>query len=153
MSGTYVEFTVTEQTHNKLNHWLDSLGLPQAKHPFHVTTVFSKVPILYITAHSNDSIMVYPENMALLFLQGNNDLGLCLCLMLNDPAFYFSHERAMNLGATWDYPTFIPHLTLTYNTQIADLIAKPIKIPNFPMQFLAQPEAIMELDADWRPIR
>jgi len=153
MTGTYVEFPVTNSTQVLLNKWLGSLDIPveTVAHHFHVTTVYSRIPIDYTPITQANPITIFPPELSLMFLSGNNDLGLCLCLGIHNQVFIRSHKRAMQLGAIWDYPSFIPHLTLTYNTKLEDLIAKPITLPQFHLTF--ESESVMPLDESWKPVR
>lgn len=151
---TYVEFPLLGQSQEFLRLFVTiDLGLPEPKYPFHVTTVYSKEPIDYqiITGLPTIAYEAPPELHRILLLQGNNQLGLCLTLAVNCGVLYHSHQKAMDLGASWDYPLFQPHITLAYGLELKDLLEKPLSTPNCPLWF--GEERIMKLDEDWKPIR
>ena len=155
MPGTYVEFILDHQSDYYLrNHITEVLKLPQPKHSLHCTTVYSKVQIPYhpIDFHTPDYLTALPRDYRFMFLKGRPDLGFCLVLVTEAPILRLSHRLGINLGATWDYPTFFPHITLAYNLKLEDLIEKPLSVPTKILFFLRQ-ERIMELDENWRPVR
>jgi len=149
MTGTYVEFPVTKTSQGHLSGWFSNLGFTCVSH-LHVTTVYSRVPIDYKSIYT-PPITVYPEELSFLFLKGSNNLGLCLCLGVSNQIFQRSYKRAVSLGAVWDYPSFIPHITLTYNTEIESLLEHPLSLPKFPVRF--DTEVVLPLDEDLKPQR
>ena len=153
---TYVEFPLTSESTENLRLYLEKdLNLPEPLwgNHFHSTTVFSREPItytpidLYKEAYSTNE---YPPHNFLL-LDGGKGLGLCLALEVYCKALVFSHRKGIQAGASWDFPTFIPHITLAYGIQVEDLIGKSLKVPGFPLAF--EREKVLDLDEDWKPIR
>lgn len=151
---TYVNFPLTKESGNKLRAFLDlNLGEFFWNNSFHATTVYSKEPIvyspvdLYKEAYSTDE---YPPHNFLL-LDGRKDLGLCLALEVHCKALLFSYRKGTKAGASWDFPTFIPHITLAYGIQVEDLIGKSLRVPQFPLVF--EKERILELDENWKPVK
>jgi len=146
--GTYVEFPVTGRTKANLVEYILGLGLPEPTWDFHVTSVYSREPIDYVL----DVVETPPYQanaLGLMFLKGGNN-GLCLTLRINCPAANRSWARATALGATWDYPDFKPHITLTYDLDIDVLLGQNLYVPTS-MGLTFKQEVVRELDLDWRP--
>ena len=147
--GTYVDFPVTRDTHDRLVEYAKSMGLPEPQHVLHVTTVYSRTPIDYKPLITATDYPVSGHTQGMMFLKGNESLGLCLILPVVAPLIFRSHNEAKKLGATWDYPDFNPHITLAYNLDMDILIGKVFQTKSISLIFEA--EVIKELDFDWSP--
>lgn len=144
--GTYVEFPLSSTSTLQVIDWLEWVGLPKPNFDLHVTTVYSRIPVEYEVSNL-EQIEVKPSGF--IFLGGRTDLGMCLALLVEHEEFQLSWEHAQHLGGTWDYPTFIPHMTVAYGITLEMLNGKLLSLPSFKLAF--NQEQIKELDLDWKP--
>jgi hypothetical protein len=75
---------------------------------FHTTTTYSTKPVPYIAAGVIDVIIPYTTFKYELF-GPNHDT---LVLTFKSQKLQELHGKARTLGASWDYPSYIPHVTL-----------------------------------------
>ncbi len=146
MAGTYVEFAVNQESEDAINGWLASMGFSSRKN-LHVTTVYSRKPVDYRPKVAVARVITQPEEYGFIFLK--SDLGLCMCLSIENLLFHLSHTKAERLGATWDYPTYLPHLTLAYDISESDFLGRRLTLPDFTITFSG--EMVSELNEDWKP--
>lgn len=145
--GTYVEFPLLKRSSDRVRDYVaEDLQLPRPTHNLHVTTVYSRVPIEYRPVSGSGSFVAYPSGFVIF---NSPSYGVCLCLSVRGSFFYESWNSAIKSGATWDHPSFIPHLTLAYGLTVADLHSKILHPPSFRLFFGR--EVVKELDLDWRP--
>ena len=149
MSGTYVEFRLSDDSTWNMEAYMERLGLPMPRHGFHATTVYSRIPISYVPVNlPSMAFNCFADGLLLL----QSKLGLCLCLSVNCDALWRSHNSALRLGATWDFPEYLPHITLAYDLPLESLIGVRLEVPRFPLHF-AKPEIVLELDETGKPKR
>ncbi len=143
-NGTYVEFPLSDKSDQYLREWLENMGFRAHPQRYHCTTVYSKAEVSYEPPEWEPDTLV-ARRLVLQFLGKN--------LVLETPchAVVTSHQYAMEQGATWDFPEYIPHITLVYNIDLATLYGKRLWTPNQPMVF--QRENIFELGDQGRIFR
>jgi len=152
---TFVAFPLVAASEAELKQFVvDVMGLPAPTWPLHVTTVYSKVPVEYDAPLSGDDRPrtdweTVPSDYWFQFLKGRPDLGLCLTMHVYAPILLESHERAKALGATWDYETFIPHVTLAYDLTLPAL--EGIRLATPPYRLYFGPEIVRRADPNWKP--
>ena len=109
----------------------------------HVTIAYSKDPILW-----QDGDIGYLENLRV-------DSGARMHQILGGKAFTLSFDAPSlvenwvhfrRIGAGYDYPSYQPHVTLTYNAPAEDLIpySGPLIFGPIQMEEIDPPETIME---------
>lgn len=142
--GTYVCAKFTEETLNKIQEVQNKLGLlnPVKRDDLHSTICYSRVYVPFLPKTSSD------------FVSSKNHLeiwdtpdGAALILVLNSPHLQLRHELANILGATYDFPDYKPHITLSYNlgSQYIDLERNnPINI-----EINSSHEHVEKLELDW----
>lgn len=148
---TYVNFLPTDGSAELLRRFVTGdLLFPDPTWKFHVTTVYSRSPILYqpIRNLSGSCYTALPLLHTLMILPAYDKLALVLGV--NATVLFHSHRQAEDGGASWDYPNFYPHITLAYGLEISDLIEKPLSVPGFQIVF-QHAEQVEELDENWRP--
>ena len=152
MAGTFVSFPVSDPTGERIGDLAERIGLERSKHPYHVTTVYSKVPIEYARV----GIRRYEAGRVkgFMFLKGNtDDLGLTLTLSVQSMAVNDSHYQGKMKGGLWAYPSFRPHITLAYGVNIESIMERVLSLPEPELLLVFNDEEVLELDEDWRPIR
>jgi len=105
--------------------WAKSQGFDKVVPPeeMHVTIAYSKTPVDWIKMGSNQN--TYPGSPfrvdgTLTIMPGGprvvEPLGPdAIVLMFASPDLAYRNEDIRNKGASWDWPGFQPHITLTYN--------------------------------------
>jgi len=143
---TLVTFSLAEQSQDLFNFYVVGLGFPKPTWGLHCTSVYSRAPIDYAPVElSKTGYQGLCDSLMLL----KGRLGLCLVLGITCPAVTVSHQRAMDLGASWDYPEFHPHITIAYDIELESLIARPLHVPRITLTF--EKERVITLDENWKP--
>ena len=152
-NGTYVELFLTVQSESILRTNLAAMKLPLSSHPYHCTTVFSKLPIEYPGIASRYEgeeqpprlWSIHPNTMNLMFLGGNLVLGT------RNLGTALSHKLGEMAGATWDFPEYIPHITLVDNIDCTQLEGQTLWTPRKPLVFAG--ENVLEINAEGKVAR
>ena len=121
-SGTYATLVPDDSTKERIYEIIDLLNIPNHvnKNSMHVTVVYSRVvcptistaPIVYpITATGSKFDMFKSPD-------GNN----CLVLLLESELMHELHNHCVTVhGATHDFPSYQPHITLSYDYPFPDM--------------------------------
>lgn len=125
-----------------LHNWAKGAGIPNLVPPeeMHTTVVYSRAP-----AEMNpevDPVMVKggPRTIEKL-----GDKG-AVVLRFESPVLKAHHEDATTAGASHDFPSFLPHVTLSYDAGTCDL-SKITAPPAFALEF--GPEVHAALNENW----
>jgi hypothetical protein len=141
--GTYVSAKFTEATLDQIEKVQKSLGLlnPVSRDDLHTTICYSQVNVPFTA--SNASLIVSTKNHLEIW-DTNNGPALILCL--NSQYLEERHKYSRILGATYDYPDYKPHITLSYNlgAQAIDLSITDVNVP-----ITISHEVVEDLDLDW----
>ena len=111
--GTYVGLNLSKESIKLLKKFQESLGIEES-FPFHITLVYSRKKInMDIKKHVNKVIRASHFHIF-----DNTDDGGDRALVIKFDCPYcqsrFNYAKTA-LGATWDYPDYEPHITLSYN--------------------------------------
>lgn len=139
--GTYVSAHFSDSTLNQLEKFQKELGLlnPVPREKLHCTICYSRVGIPY-----------KPLNNYYAGISGELEIwdtkyGRTLVLKLNSDQLKERHDYSMILGATYDFPEYIPHITLSYN-----LGGQKINVENdIYIDMFVDHEHVDELDDNW----
>lgn len=126
-NGTYAAFRLAPEVREGLVKLAKGFGVenPCPADELHITTVYSNVPIEY--EPSKKKIVVKPIGYDL-FGENKN----VLVLKVEHPHLHERFKTAMKAGATWDYPTYQPHITLS--TEVSPgFIVSSLPLPTFPL--------------------
>ena len=137
--GTYVAFKV--KNGDQLVSFCNSLGIEVSKpDELHVTVSYSRT-----TFNMNmfpDEEFVIPPGHSHFSLLNN-----CLVLKLDSVKLHSEFIRAKNHGATYDYPTYQPHITIQYDSTITPHQLIRLKNPDF--DIVLGDQYIEPLNLDW----
>jgi hypothetical protein len=112
MSGTYVKFVFNEDTNNKLKKLQDILKLDNKHDDFHITLVYNQDKINFDN-NTNINEVIKASHLEIFKNKENKN---CLVLIINNNDYINSRfQYSLELGATWDYPDYTPHITLSYD--------------------------------------
>lgn len=114
-SPLYVALKVMPGSAAALATWMADQGIenPVAASDLHITTVYSRTPVpLY-------QLFDKPKEVTEQLDPASYELGIlgeegALVMFVDSPMACASHEYAAGLGASWDYPSYRPHVTLSY---------------------------------------
>ncbi len=118
--GTYAGGRFDDSTTESLRKYIEDNNIPNPVGDFHTTILYSRKhcpnyqPIIYDSPISGKAVKL--EKF---------DDGNVLSLVFDSPELSKRHDELMKEHeATWDYPEYIPHVTLSYdasNVNIEDL--------------------------------
>lgn len=125
--GTYVAVKFTEKTNNELAEFARQLGLPDGR-PYHCTVAYSKVFFEYPKLQG-----IKIEIAKIKQYRQFGERGEALVLELDCPFLEILHEKIMkdNPDATYDFETYVPHVTLSYEFESYEI---PNRIPHIELE-------------------
>lgn len=128
LPGTYACYLLAPESLKALRAWAADQDLTLVDEP-HVTTVYSRVPV---PAYRPADYPFTAKPTGIRLLGEDNALVLTFDDIPDNPAFsgitqfWWRHREAESLGATWDFPEYIPHLT------VVEKFPPGIKLPQLP---------------------
>lgn len=138
LDGTYAAYLVDAKSAKALAAWAKSHNI-EIVDDLHVTTVYSRVPLPaykpaeYATSAMPTGIMVMDDDSLALTFEGKTiGEGDNAMWVGGSYEFCWRHEDAARLGATWDYPEYIPHLTVAKDWPKGEALPPP---PPFAISF------------------
>lgn len=105
--------------------WAKSQGLTLAGKP-HVTVTYSRSPVDWMimgdnwSSDQNGNLTIEPGGARIVEHLGDKGAAV---LLFNSSALAYRHEHMREKGASWDYPTYQPHLTIMRDAASVDLSA------------------------------
>jgi hypothetical protein len=147
ITGTYVGLRVSEQSHNSIRDFCANNNIPTKPGYFnrrlHTTVIYSRKQCVGLVAES-ERVKHKAEFIGydLFTSEGKN----CVLVMkLNAPTVVARHLQIMaQYGATYDFPVYTPHITLSYNYSgnVTDL-------PVYNETIVLGNEYVEDLKIDW----
>lgn len=84
----------------------------------HVTVCFSRTAIQWPSEKMSESLTIVPFDRELAFF--DNDATV---LKIKSPSLEMRHKQFRNMGASSDFPTYQPHVTIAYGSQNKDVLS------------------------------
>ena len=110
----------------------------------HVTIAFSKTPLDWMkTGQSWDDELKIPAGGARL-VEPLGPKG-AVVLLFNSSELAWRHKSILRAGASWDWPDYQPHITITYDGKDMDLS----KVEPYRGEIVLGPEIFQEVVEDW----
>lgn len=130
-----------------LIRWAQRHRLPTTLKPsdMHVTVAYSKTEVDWdrLTESYSDQIEVTGGPRFL------KKFGLAIVLRFTSSLLIWRHQEFRDLGASWDHPEYLPHVTLGYLEE--DQAAPDLEmVPPFLGPLVFGQERFAEVDEDWR---
>ena len=124
--------------------WFLNQGLPSVYVPadMHVTIVYSRQPMWWAAVPEDDAPLVIPSGPTWLERLGESQV---VALRFDAPVIEQRHQAYRDAGASADYPTFRPHVTISAYGAGIDLRA----IKPFPGALHFGPEIRKPITKDW----
>lgn len=121
--GTYARLDLHPHSANALGDWAARQNIPNAalRSHYHCTTMYSRIQVPMFSR-----VFGFPENAFkitdLAFFKNTKkdgeDFSYSLVALVDSPLAHWLHTLAMDQGATFDYPEYRPHITLSYNCKL-----------------------------------
>lgn len=147
--GTYAGWRYSEKSLNEIQELQDVLDLPNQtpRKDIHSTLLYSKKHLPNYKALGKTSIKA---TMQKLHVFDTFDKKRALVLFLDSPDMIKRHRELMKEhDATYDYPEYIPHITLSYD--IGDIEIPDVKVLKGMSELNANEEYQEELNLEWSP--
>jgi 2'-5' RNA ligase len=105
-------------TNNKLKQYCKKNNIPNIPSDFHATIVYSKV---HIDFEPMEFVGVTIPSYNTSISKWKTDKSWIVVLTLNSKWLQYRFREAKELGATWDFPEYAPHITLSYDAYDFDI--------------------------------
>lgn len=134
--GTYVSMDLSDESRALLDHFVEmNLGLTERvdASTYHITIIYSRTPVPTAENYAGSSGADSAKVTGYEVFPTKND-GKCLVMRLEYPFANLLNKQLTAEGATSDYDTYKPHMTIAYDmTQEVDPTTLPV--PQFPLKF------------------
>ena len=132
----------------ELLDWASSQGFASMVPPeeLHVTVMYSKRPVNWFKMGEWGSWageLVVPAGGPRVVETLGSDGAVALIFQSGE--LQFRHREMRDAGASWDYPSFLPHVTLTYDSGDIDLA----KVQPYQGRLIFGPEIFEAIASDW----
>ena len=126
LEGTYASYKLTPQSADKLMNWITDSGItsPSPKEELHVTTTFSRADVDLVPSDKKN-IVLNPSGYSIGVLKN------ALVLHIESDELTKVHDAALDAGATTDYPSYKPHITLSYDAEANEELIHNLVPPTF----------------------
>lgn len=134
---------VSRDVSNKkaLDDWATSQGFTTTVDDYHITIAYSRTDINnYVPDDS--SIVIYPSQFMELKPLGDEGAVVLAC-SVNELSLRW--KDLIDDGATWDYPSYTPHISITYNKP-EGMDLSSVVLPDFPIVLLGEKSEPLDLD-------
>jgi 2'-5' RNA ligase len=133
--GTYVALEMSQSSMDLLDHFVEAnLGLDErvTKNSYHITLIYSRTPVPDAEKLSQGVTVKADAVGYEIFV--TKDGGKCLVLRVESAEARALNNTLTAMGATSDYDSYKPHVTLAYNiTQ--DIDPETLPVPKFQLTF------------------
>ena len=144
--GTYAGVKFDKSTVDKLVKYMKAAGIPSpsSKDDLHTTLLYSRTECPDYEPDVNCQYIGTPSG----FEKFGDDKNT-LVLAFDCPELAKRHSQLRKEhGATWDYPSYIPHITLSYDAADVDISKLP-DISDFIDKVVCSSEYKEDLNLDW----
>ena len=143
VKGTYAAVKFTEDTLDRIEKLQEFYDLPNAvpRDKLHSTILYSRVYVPFIPEEGEKFLGSLCHLKVFETQFGTN----ALVLAFESDYMQFRHDIGTALGATWDYPEYVPHITLSY-----DVGARKFGTDlEFDLEIVRSHEYVEDLDLEW----
>jgi ADP-ribose pyrophosphatase YjhB (NUDIX family) len=111
LTGTFAAYSLAPRSANVLAAWAAEMGVPNpvAAKDLHLTTVYSRTPVPAYSPNGLPGMLLLADGFGL------EHFGTALVLTVTAEWLMENAEHAKSLGATSDFPSYRPHITLSYD--------------------------------------
>jgi len=105
----YAAYPLSQVSADALAGWAATWGIPLVMDP-HVTVAYTRKPIKASSVPKmSGGMIVHPGGRSI------ERFGEAIVLCLDCPQLHARHADYVKAGASWDYPSYRPHITLAYD--------------------------------------
>jgi hypothetical protein len=142
--GTYVGVRFSSETVEGLKRYQDEYKVPNPLDPekFHTTVVYSREPIKWEAETKLEDEECAAKGFTVFDAR---DGTKCLVLLLDSEYLHDRFDHAIEVGASYDFPDYKPHITLSYDIGHFDI--KKLPTPDFDITL--DHEYVEELKKNW----
>lgn len=148
--GTYAGLRLDDESCNKLIDWCTQNNIPNPvpKDKLHTTLLYSRKHLPdYVPQGNLPSAYIGLENGYDIWKSSSENPTNCLVLKINCDDIVTRHKELMDTHqATWDYPSYDPHITMSYD--IGGVDASKLDTSSIG-ELTFTDEYAEELDLDW----
>mgnify|MGYP001282602773 CR=1 FL=1 len=148
--GTYVSMDLSKGCKDILDHFVEmNLGLTERvdKSTYHITIIYSRAPVPSAEQYAGSTNDTYATVSGYEVFPTKND-GKCLVMRLEFPFANLLNKQLTAQGATSDYDTYKPHMTIAYDIK-QEIDPHTLPIPQFKLYFDAV--KVEPLDPEFTP--
>lgn len=130
----------------EIGDWFRAQGMPLVSAPgdMHVTIAYSKSEVDWAGVESYDDDVEVPAGLKR-SVEPLGDKG-ALVMKFQSPVLEKRWQEFRKAGASWDYQSYTPHVTLSYNSPLV------YGFTPFPGSIILGPERFAEITEGWRPV-
>lgn len=132
----------------ELLDWARSQGFTSTlpAEELHVTVIYSKRPVNWFGmgqfGSNTGEVIVGPGGPRMVEPLGEDG---AVALLFQSVDLQWRHREMRDAGASWDYPSYLPHVTLTYEAGEIDLA----KVEPYQGRLIFGPERFEAIQSDW----
>jgi hypothetical protein len=133
---------------NQLREWALDNGFDTTLAPddMHATLAFSKTPVDWrAVKRQKDQVTIDPQRNLHQFPARDANSAPATVLKFKHPIFQDRWQEFRDIGASWDFPEYNPHVTISYGKCDRDLDS----IPSFDGELMFGPEIFKEVNLNW----
>ncbi len=148
--GTYVSMDLSNGCKDILDHFVEmNLGLSERvdKSTYHITIIYSRTPVPSAENYAGSTTDIEATVSGYEVFPTKND-GKCLVMRLDFPYANMLNKQLTAEGATSDYDSYKPHMTIAYDIK-QEIDPHTLPIPQFKLHFEAV--KVAPLDPEFTP--
>jgi 2'-5' RNA ligase len=148
--GTYVSMDLSNGCKDILDHFVEmNLGLSERvdKSTYHITIIYSRTPVPSAENYAGSTTDIEATVSGYEVFPTKND-GKCLVMRLDFPFANMLNKQLTAEGATSDYDSYKPHMTIAYDIK-QEIDPHTLPIPQFKLHFEAV--KVAPLDPEFTP--
>lgn len=135
-NGTYVSMDLTQGSRDIMDHFVEmNLGLTERvdKSTYHITVIYSRTPVPSAEQYAGVESALTARVTGYEVFPTKND-GKCLVMRLDFPFANLLNKQLTAEGATSDYDSYKPHMTIAYDIK-QEIDPEALPIPQFELNF------------------
>lgn len=148
--GTYVSMDLSDESRELLDNFVQmNLGLTERVDPstYHITIIYSRTPVPSAEQYAGYGEEQPARVTGYEVFPTKND-GKCLVMRLECPFAELLNKQLTAEGATSDYDSYKPHLTIAYDIK-QEIDPATLPVPQFHLQFKSI--KVAPLDPEFTP--
>lgn len=146
MKGAYVGVRFDDESLKQLQNLQKMYKIPNPTptKDMHSTVIYSRVPVDFPIC---DEVNQVVDRQVQFHVFNTRDGARALVLKIKSDYLTKRHELGTELGATYDFPDYIPHITLSYDVGDKQFSTKSFKLEK---DLIIKSEYAEELNLNWK---